>query len=470
MLKFESFNQFKQPDQEEMKKFKIRSRSCGLKLERLEKNNPEKLMTSAPLVITGFEKDHNNARKRKMKQENKNKEKKEKKNIQFSKEEERKLFLFDEISLGDHKLTVSPHLISQPSTFTKKEVVHKVKEEFQEICKETPFLTNSMNFHQKREMFPSSCCSENWSKNRYTDVLCTEKTRVVLRKNNSGNMFDFSHISLSLCFNSDNSSNSANSFNSPESHSPNEIHRESDFINANFTRCSPHSSLYVATQAPISSTICDFFEMIWQLNSKVIVCLSSVFEGGRKKMDEYWPEEEDNILQFNNFSVKLLKKEIKEGFFIRSLCLSNQSTEESREIVQFHFSEWPDCGVPNSPSHFLSLVSQVSLYNDSGNSKTQNGPIVCHCSAGIGRSAVYISIASSIELIESLRKNKNDESSESGSGEVSRNLLNNMIDVKQFVLKLRKQRHGMIQTPKQYSFIYKAINLYLSINPLNLTK
>ena len=496
-------------EEEGMKKFKMRSRSCGLSLrdeeekfqldENRSKNNEnDSLMASAPLVLLSPCEKSGNKKRKIQQQSNKTREEEgERREMHFSGraqqqkqiplsqqfggealEEEEELILFPEITIEGYKFTISPHLSSPPSSHSKKELGVAIKKEFEEICTKLPFLTTSLSFRQKSEIFPSSCVCDNWNKNRYTDVLCTEETRVILKKNNQTakfedstsnlncnlfdesnydhfdnlncNLFDFSHTSLSI---------SPDQNQQKQQHLHESFSRDSDYINANWVSCSDESSLFVATQAPLSSTICDFLEMTWQVNSRVIVCLSSLFEGGKKKMDEYWPSIANQTLSFHNFSLTLKKTETQKGFIIRQLLLKNLSTEESRDLFHYHYSEWPDYGVPESPNQICSLIKIIfsTIEREKAvkqQEDTNNGPMIVHCSAGIGRSATFIGIYSAIEIISSLRKKYGKK--------IPRNLLNKKIDLFSFVSRMRKMRSGMIQTWKQYSFCYKAINFFLS--------
>ena len=92
--------------------------------------------------------------------------------------------------------------------------------------------------------------------------------------------------------------------------------------------------------------------------------------------------------------------------------------------------------MPSSTKAFLSLVHQV-------NREEGDGPIVVHCSAGIGRSGTFCAVHSLVQKMHAHVK---------ATGELP------PISVVETVISLRDQRPGMVQTKvrnyKQQELIY----------------
>lgn len=349
--------------------------------------------------------------------------------------------LFPELDCGRWKLTISPKLHDMPiKEFSKETLCQLIQTEYTNVCKLTPI--HVMSFSEKRQYYPTSCKVDNWSKNRYPDVLCVESTRVKLNRDVC--LSRYVNYEALPAGNLD--INEILTMGSPTR----EDESESDFINANYVKLDEQTSQFVATQAPLTSTFSDFFEMIWNLKSKVIVTLTSVVEDGKKKMDVYWPT--DGLECFGHFGVELIKKTQENSVIIRELRLHNYSVQETRNICQFHFQEWPDRGVPVSPQPLIQLNTMMKKYQMEQNCVS---PPVIHCSAGIGRTGVFVTISSCIEIIDALQK-------QFGKA-IPRLVLNDKLDIHKLTLKLRQQRAGCIQNWKQYSFIYKALNFYLTL-------
>ncbi|XP_040209862.1 tyrosine-protein phosphatase non-receptor type 2 isoform X3 [Rana temporaria] len=155
------------------------------------------------------------------------------------------------------------------------------------------------------------------------------------------------------------------------------------------------------------------------------------------KCAQYWPTPEDEVLPFREtgLCVQLLSEDIKSNYTVRVLQLQNINTAESREIFHFHYTTWPDFGVPESPASFLNFLIEV---RNSGSLDPNYGPSVVHCSAGIGRSGTFSLVDTCLVLIEK----RKDPST---------------VDIKQVLLDMRRYRMGLIQTPGQLRFSYMAV-------------
>ncbi|KAF0035630.1 hypothetical protein F2P81_010942 [Scophthalmus maximus] len=166
--------------------------------------------------------------------------------------------------------------------------------------------------------------------------------------------------------------------------------------------------------------------------------LNRVVEKGSVKCAQYWPqrEERDAIFDDTGFKLTLVSEDVKSYYTVRQLELVNLSTQETREILHFHYTTWPDFGVPESPASFLNFLFKV---RESGCLSSDQGPVVVHCSAGIGRSGTFCLVDTCL-LLMSIRK---DSSS---------------VRIRDVLLEMRRYRMGLIQTADQLRFSYVAVN------------
>ncbi|XP_062854507.1 tyrosine-protein phosphatase non-receptor type 1 isoform X2 [Trichomycterus rosablanca] len=194
---------------------------------------------------------------------------------------------------------------------------------------------------------------------------------------------------------------------------------------------------YILTQGPLPNTCGHFWELVWEQRTRGVVMLNRVIEKGSVKCAQYWPqrEERDAVFEDTNFKVTLVAEDVKSYYTVRQLELENLSTQETREILHFHYTTWPDFGVPESPASFLNFLFKV---RESGCLNSDQGPVVVHCSAGIGRSGTFCLVDTCL-LLMSLRK---DPSS---------------VRIKDVLLDMRRYRMGLIQTADQLRFSYLAV-------------
>ncbi|KAK2841219.1 hypothetical protein Q7C36_012798 [Tachysurus vachellii] len=211
----------------------------------------------------------------------------------------------------------------------------------------------------------------------------------------------------------------------------------SDYINASLISMEEAQRSYILTQGPLPNTCGHFWEMVWEQRSRGVVMLNRVIEKGSVKCAQYWPqrEEREAIFEDTNFKLTLVSEDVKSYYTVRQLELENLSTQETREILHFHYTTWPDFGVPESPASFLNFLFKV---RESGCLNPDQGPVVVHCSAGIGRSGTFCLVDTCLRLM-SLRK---DPSS---------------VQIKDVLLEMRRYRMGLIQTADQLRFSYLAV-------------
>ncbi|XP_031423826.1 receptor-type tyrosine-protein phosphatase T isoform X8 [Clupea harengus] len=201
----------------------------------------------------------------------------------------------------------------------------------------------------------------------------------------------------------------------------------SDYINANYIDGYHRPRHYIATQGPMQETVRDFWRMIWQENSGSIVMVTNLVEVGRVKCVRYWPDETE---VYGDIKVTLIETEPLAEYVIRTFTVQKKSHHEIREIRQFHFTSWPDHGVPCYATGLLGFVRQVKFLNP-----PDAGPIVVHCSAGAGRTGCFIAVDIMLDMAEN----------------------EGVVDIFNCIRELRAQRVNMVQTEEQYVFVHDAI-------------
>uniref|UniRef100_A0A673I5M5 Receptor-type tyrosine-protein phosphatase kappa n=1 Tax=Sinocyclocheilus rhinocerous TaxID=307959 RepID=A0A673I5M5_9TELE len=178
---------------------------------------------------------------------------------------------------------------------------------------------------------------------------------------------------------------------------------------------------------PVHETVYDFWRMIWQEQSACIVMVTNLVEVGRVKCYKYWP---DDAEVYGDFKVTFVEVEPLAEYVVRTFTLERRGFNEVREVKQFHFTGWPDHGVPYHATGLLSFIRRVKMSNP-----PTAGPIVVHCSAGAGRTGCYIVIDIMLDMAER----------------------EGVVDIYNCVKALRSRRINMVQTEEQYIFIHDAI-------------
>lgn len=206
---------------------------------------------------------------------------------------------------------------------------------------------------------------------------------------------------------------------------------EGGYINASFIKIpvGREEFVYIACQGPLPTTVGDFWQMIWEQKSTVIAMMTQEVEGEKIKCQRYWP----NILGKttmvgDRLRLALVRMQQLKGFVVRAMTLEDIQTGEVRHISHLNFTAWPDHDTPSQPDDLLTFISYMRHVH-------RSGPIITHCSAGIGRSGTLICIDVVLGLI-------------------SQDLEFGISDV---VRCMRLQRHGMVQTEDQYIFCYQVI-------------
>ncbi|XP_075398024.1 receptor-type tyrosine-protein phosphatase C [Tenrec ecaudatus] len=208
----------------------------------------------------------------------------------------------------------------------------------------------------------------------------------------------------------------------------------SNYINASFIDGFKEPRKYIAAQGPRDETVDDFWRMIWEQKATVIVMVTRCEEGNRNKCAEYWPSMEQETKTYGDVMVKTSDQQICPDYIIQKLNITNNKERSTgREVTHIQFTSWPDHGVPEDPHLLLKLRRRVKAF-----SNFFSGPIVVHCSAGVGRTGTYIGIDAMLEGLEA----------------------ENRVDVYGYVVKLRRQRCLMVQVEAQYILIHQALVEY----------
>ncbi|KAI8122637.1 Tyrosine-protein phosphatase 69D [Lucilia cuprina] len=273
-------------------------------------------------------------------------------------------------------------------------------------------------FLREYEMLPNrfsdrttknSDLKENGPKNRYPDIKAYDQTRVKLSQING-------------------------------------IHG-SDYINANFVIGYKERKKFICAQGPMDSTINDFWRMIWEQHLEIIVMLTNLEEYNKTKCSKYWPEKIMDVKQYGDITVKFVSEKKNGDYLVRSLDIYkrnsvNEEEEESRQITQYHYLVWKDFMAPEHPQALIKFIRHINAVYS-----VQRGPILVHCSAGVGRTGTLVALDSLLQQLE-------EESQVS--------IFNTVCD-------LRHQRNFLVQSLKQYIFLYRALldTAHLGITEIN---
>ncbi|XP_072123606.1 phosphatidylinositol phosphatase PTPRQ isoform X2 [Mobula birostris] len=201
----------------------------------------------------------------------------------------------------------------------------------------------------------------------------------------------------------------------------------SDFINASYMSGYLCPNEFIATQGPLPGTVADFWRMIWETRSKSIVMLTHCFEKGRIRCHQYWPEDNKPVTVFGDIVITKLAENIQADWTIRELKIEKYG--DCMMVTHFNFTSWPEHGVPETSAaliHFAKLI-RANRAND-------NTPIVVHCSAGVGRTGVFIALDHLIQHVKH----------------------HDFVDIFGFVADLRSERMCMVQNLAQYMFLHQC--------------
>ncbi|XP_043090430.1 receptor-type tyrosine-protein phosphatase beta-like [Puntigrus tetrazona] len=235
---------------------------------------------------------------------------------------------------------------------------------------------------------------ENRGKNRYNNILPYDSTRVKL-----------SYVDDDSC---------------------------SDYINASYIPGNNFRREYIATQGPLPGTKDDFWKMVWEQNVHNIVMVTQCVEKGRVKCDHYWPFDQEP-LYYGDLVVQMQSESVLPEWTIREYKICNEEQlSYSRVVRQFHYTVWPDHGVPEITQ---SLIQFVRTVRDYINRTPFSGATVVHCSAGVGRTGTFIALDRVLQQLDT----------------------RDTVDIYSVVFDLRLHRTHMVQTECQYSYLYQCV-------------
>jgi receptor-type tyrosine-protein phosphatase R len=208
----------------------------------------------------------------------------------------------------------------------------------------------------------------------------------------------------------------------------------SAYINANYVagfKCDPKA--YIAAQGPMSNTIDDFWRMVCHERVSCIVMITQLVERNKNKCELYFPEEQGLPVHYDNVLVTVKQVTYCQDYELRQLQVDDSGT--TRFISHYWYTAWPDHNLPESPHALVDLVRIVDSERDDDPAK---GPVLVHCSAGVGRTGCFLALSIGIKQID----------------------LNGFVDIVKIICNLRMDRGGMIQTLEQYEFIYQVLAYY----------
>nr|AOH69077.1 hypothetical protein A6F54_1 [Microplitis mediator bracovirus] len=278
-----------------------------------------------------------------------------------------------------------------------------IKEEFHDIVLQ--------NVHKTIDNFKKS---ENEAKNRYLDIPCWDHSRVVIESKNG----------------------------------------EPDYIHANWINGFEEKKKFIAMQGPMKNTVADFWKVVWQQHSHVIVMLTKSKEGGNEKCHQYWCPHENNLLVTEQYTIETLRITTRPNYIRTFLEMTDKTTQRTRKITHFQCIHWPEHSTPSDLAWFVDFIKMTNRVRkaymkiSSEDLEDSSSPIIVHCNSGIGRTGTFC--AADICLNQLVKTSR--------------------ISIPETVRTVREQRHSGIISLRHYMFIHRVLEYFLTAVQNNFHK
>ncbi|XP_029552394.1 phosphatidylinositol phosphatase PTPRQ [Salmo trutta] len=200
----------------------------------------------------------------------------------------------------------------------------------------------------------------------------------------------------------------------------------SDYINASFISGYLCPSEFIATQGPLPGTVADFWRMIWETRTRTIAMLTQCYEKGRIRCHQYWPEDNKPVTVFGDIIITKLTEDVYPDWTVRALKVERHG--DYMVVHHFNYTSWPEHGVPDSSTTLIQFVRAIRA------NRHENTTIVVHCSAGVGRTGVFITLDHLIQHVSD----------------------HDFVDIYGLVAELRSERMCMVQNLAQYMFLHQS--------------
>ncbi|KAJ1723528.1 Tyrosine-protein phosphatase non-receptor type 3 [Coemansia erecta] len=297
-------------------------------------------------------------------------------------------------------------------------------------------MTASSSFRRLIDSLPEHAVQQAIA-NAYKEVDRADRELLTLAAETPGGSSDISDSQRGKNYNLNRYSDVV-----PYNHNRVRLHGSHDYINASHIALPPQLSAnkYIATQGPLPHSVGDFWRMVWEQEARAVVMLTNPVEALRSKCAEYWPLQVGESKKWGELVVALQDERPMLGCLsvvVRKISLSTGGVE--RLVTQFHYTEWPDHGVPKSPLPLLRIIDELR----SSISPLPDSPVVVHCSAGVGRTGTFIIIDAARGYFEKNRDYQGDF-------------------VADAFRSMRSQRTLMVQTLAQYMMCYQVASYILN--------
>ncbi|XP_019907429.2 receptor-type tyrosine-protein phosphatase beta isoform X2 [Esox lucius] len=215
-----------------------------------------------------------------------------------------------------------------------------------------------------------------------------------------------------------------------------DLQPHSDYINASYVPGGCTERDFICTQGPMRSTMADFWRMVCEQNVKIIVMLTALKHKDVVLCDQYWPQERGTV-SYGQVQVTTVSCKRGPDYFINTILLRQRGCPGERVITHYHYTLWPDMGVPKDAASLCAFTEHVRQHLDT---LPLLGPTVVHCSAGVGRSGTFVTLMWLMQLcMREIRP-----------------------DVRAAVEDLRRHRVMMVQNLEQYIFVHQCLMHWMS--------